>query len=347
MSLSRQSYVVDAGTAFTVAFPFIERDDVHVTLDAEEVAFSWIADTVIEIPTAQAGQVVVIWRETKRDQMYVDFSVKLPGQLDLDLNARQTFYAIQEAFDGATGGLSLNLNNQFDAQGRNIRNLADPLLAADAATRGWCLSFADGQMAKAKGFAEEARASYLAALDQKNVVAGMYNQLMGLNAYIQDIQSEVDEVIAAKVAAESARNVAQGYRDECLEAKTVAIQVELNQSALSAQISAFAAQAASTKVELDGHLDAVELAATAAGATAIDAKDDAVAAQAAAEAARDLAETYRDEAEVIRNSLSSSTFGSVFEIDLNGDLMPLVSFPPDNPVFELDVNDDITPIEAP
>lgn len=134
--LSFVRYEADGAVdTFTVPFEYFNKSDVITYSEGEEVEVEWVNDQEVKItPTPVAGAVVLIMRQTKNDNRYVDFSDG--GVLKdkfLDLDSDQIFYLAQEAmdwkllspsFDPEAGGLN--------AKGDKIVNLGEGTDPTDA-----------------------------------------------------------------------------------------------------------------------------------------------------------------------------------------------------------------------
>jgi microcystin-dependent protein len=139
-----RSYVDYTGNGVTtnraVPFSYIDQDHVKVKVDGVVTAFTWVNAGTISISPAPAnGTFIHVYRESSPDARLVDYNV--PGTLteeDLDNDSLQAFFMAQEAIDTAESALVADqATGQFDAAGRRIVNLGDPVAAQDAATKAY------------------------------------------------------------------------------------------------------------------------------------------------------------------------------------------------------------------
>lgn len=148
MAFSTVSYTVPdpVETTYTIPFPFLRDNNIHVTVNGTEagVAFTIAGskdELTISTPTLLPDDIVTIYRETPvaDAQQYVEFSD--PATLrrdDLETMRKQLLYILQEVDDASTSGLQLDLSDsKWNAVGRIIKNVMDPVAAQDAATKSW------------------------------------------------------------------------------------------------------------------------------------------------------------------------------------------------------------------
>jgi hypothetical protein len=127
-------------TAFAIPFSYISAIDLTVTeAGVPTVAYTLDgAGTLLTFDTAPADTVAIEIRrttsQTTRLTDYADGSVLTEN--DLDTDSTQAFYMSQEAIDTASDQLVLsNVNFQYDAGGKRITNVGDPVDAQDAVTK--------------------------------------------------------------------------------------------------------------------------------------------------------------------------------------------------------------------
>lgn len=94
-------------TVFTVPCDYISRSHISVTVNSVAVAFSWVDTYRVQTATTPAaGSVVEVRRTTPRNQIAVTFTDgSTLVQSDLNVNALQSFYLAQEAFDQGDASL--------------------------------------------------------------------------------------------------------------------------------------------------------------------------------------------------------------------------------------------------
>jgi hypothetical protein len=102
MSLAQITYTGNGSNRnFAITFPYLESDDLSVTIDGDPVGFVLQTDGTLKTnPTPVDGASVVITRRTDVDERKVDFvdGGNITADL-LDKDGNQAFYAIQELRD--------------------------------------------------------------------------------------------------------------------------------------------------------------------------------------------------------------------------------------------------------
>ncbi len=139
MALTRVVYtqLVAGNQVFTVPFPYLDADDVKVTVDGEPVAVTWNNSNVLNIsPAPSVGAIVYIQRRTHNNSLLVDFTDgSTLSEKQLDLMAQQNLYLAQEAFDRTEDSIADNGKFQLDAKNRRIINVANPIEGGDAVNK--------------------------------------------------------------------------------------------------------------------------------------------------------------------------------------------------------------------
>jgi len=155
MSISYNAYTATAGqTSFAFTFPYLAVDHVKVSKNGVTLTTGF---TVVTSPStsitlgtgAAVGDIIKVYRLTPgrsaspNNVNLVDFvNGSVLSEEDLDRNARQLLYLIQEAQDVGNGALSYDDTlaawnaTQNSAVGK-ISNVATPVASADAATKGY------------------------------------------------------------------------------------------------------------------------------------------------------------------------------------------------------------------
>lgn len=140
MAYSNIKIPADGSTStFSVPFLYLNKNHVHVFIDGVETFdFTWVTEATISLNTTPpAGSIVTIQRITPKDSRNVDFqngSALNPDNLDLDSN--QLLYIMQENSDKADESLRIDTDNKWDAQGRVIKNVGDPVDDEDFLNKG-------------------------------------------------------------------------------------------------------------------------------------------------------------------------------------------------------------------
>jgi hypothetical protein len=95
-------------TQYAVAFGYIRREHVAVTVAGSPATFTWVNSSLIQMDTAPAnGAAVRVYRVTPLDAPLVDFTDGATlVAADLDTNAKQSIYTQQELDDSLVDGLA-------------------------------------------------------------------------------------------------------------------------------------------------------------------------------------------------------------------------------------------------
>lgn len=132
MSNERYSYIEyvcdGSTTTFQIPFNYIEQDDIIVYVDGIESAYTYTTENTIELATAPANGIIVrVSRLTDADIRSVDFrDGSILTEADLDTSAQQIFNVAQEAMDTARDAVTVTADGRVNAQGRQIKGVADP-----------------------------------------------------------------------------------------------------------------------------------------------------------------------------------------------------------------------------
>lgn len=239
MAFSYKDYPGDGTTKFfNVPFPFLARDHVSVidVSDETPVAFSWVTDSQIEInPPVDNSTVIRIRRNTPVDNRVVNFQdATVLDEADLDMSADQNFYVAQEVLDTVDDKMNQIADGTWDAEGKRISNVADPVNDADAVPKAFMESYIQDSVdtsTEAANTAEEARDEAVSARDttvltyseflkrylgdfnsdpstdnegDPLIVGALYfNTSTGMRVYTGSVWIPVDVVIATKSEAEA------------------------------------------------------------------------------------------------------------------------------------------------
>jgi hypothetical protein len=99
---SRVSYTGNAViTDFVLPFPYLEKDDISVTVNNADTPFTWVNTSTVKIDPAPAnGTAILIKRTTDVDAPKVDYADgSTLTELDLDTSHKQEVYKLQELVD--------------------------------------------------------------------------------------------------------------------------------------------------------------------------------------------------------------------------------------------------------
>ena len=144
MALSTVTYTVPdpVETEYAIPFGFLRDGHIRVEVNGTPTTGFDIASTKdsldISSPTLLPGDLVTIARVTPLTPLVTFSDASTLRRSDLETMQLQLIYSLQEASDGSTSGLQLDLaDSKWDAEGRIIKDLADPTAAQDAATKAW------------------------------------------------------------------------------------------------------------------------------------------------------------------------------------------------------------------
>lgn len=136
------TYAGDGATnAWTVGPDYLKKSHVHLYIDGvEDTLYTWITSTSIAAASTPAdGAVVLVKRETPRDAL--SFVIPNSGTVrgtDHNNQALQALYVAEEAYDALLSTMSTDAADVYwAAQSKQIKAVADPTSAQDAATKAY------------------------------------------------------------------------------------------------------------------------------------------------------------------------------------------------------------------
>jgi len=180
MSYSKTVYLGQTGaqTDYPVSFGFISRSHVSATVDGVDAPFTWLNDGMIRMNLAPTGD-LIISRTTPNAAPIVSFvdGSTHSGEKHQTQNL-QLLYVAQEIYDRVEDTIFTD-GVDYDAEGKRLINLADPVDDQDAVSKLWVEAAMQSTLVQA----EDAR----------------------------------DGAEAAKLDSEAAASEAQGYRDEVFD----------------------------------------------------------------------------------------------------------------------------------
>ena len=157
-TIQRYTQKVSGNRTFILSMDYISRDYIKVKVDDLDVSFTWINNNTIELTNAPSiGSIIEIRRETERSNLLVDFqNGSTLTETQLKLASNQTFNLAQEALDLADSGLFTDFKNTFNANGKRISNVADPVEDQDVATKSFVETDLNSSVKKSRDNADEA-----------------------------------------------------------------------------------------------------------------------------------------------------------------------------------------------
>jgi hypothetical protein len=200
---SRVSYIGDGSTkTFSFNFPYFAKNHIKVTIDGVETNdYTFLSESSIEFTSAPAqDSIVTIYRETPKDRI-IDFqngSILNADTLDNDSN--QMMFLVQEANDNLGNLIDLDLDNKWDADGKIIKNVGDPVEGTDYLNYGTALTIvSDSEAARDAAQLSETNA----ATSETNAATSETNALASEQAAAT---SETNALASEQAAATSETN---------------------------------------------------------------------------------------------------------------------------------------------
>lgn len=173
--ITKAVYTADGATkSYTIPFEYLSRSHVYISVDGNNVPYSYTHAYGITFDTAPVkNSIIIIERQTPYDEPFITWTDGTVLIAD-DLNAQllQVLFVLQENQEALEGALAYDpLLDAYDALNHRITNLADPKAPQDAVTYkiflqeiailredvAKALETAYGAVEDAKKYAEEAR----------------------------------------------------------------------------------------------------------------------------------------------------------------------------------------------
>ena len=139
MAYARLAYTCDGTTTqFPITFEYVLQSHVEVRLDdvvlTDGLDYFWPNNGVIEFYTAPTiGSSLLLTRKTAQGTRLVDYQTGgILSEEILNTDSIQTFFMAQEALDIAELTMGKEGTDNWDAQGRRLKNLALPVEPDDA-----------------------------------------------------------------------------------------------------------------------------------------------------------------------------------------------------------------------
>lgn len=206
MAYSYVTYTGDGSTQiYTVPFPFIKQEDIHVFLDAEEVPaerIEWLSEASLKLDAPpEQGAIIRIRRDTDKEEAVVDFhDGSVLSEEDLDQNTRQLLFIAQEAYDALEGSPTIDNDNKWDMRGLPIKNVGPAEDPDDAITY---RQYSTDMLPTLQDLQQKTAQSEANAKASEVAAAQSWDAAAASQAAAKD--SEADAKASKEAAAESAR----------------------------------------------------------------------------------------------------------------------------------------------
>lgn len=160
-------------TLFTFNFGYLLRDHVSVTVDGQEVSFSFLNDNTVSLDVApEGGSYILISRNTPNEDPFADFTDGTTlSERELDAASEAARFSIQEMEDSLSGTIQVTPEGFTDGLGYTLRNIGPPVLQDDAVSLEYVLNlananyFAIGDHTEPSALAQLLTSAYLAGLE--------------------------------------------------------------------------------------------------------------------------------------------------------------------------------------
>ena len=260
MAYSYNAYVGDSSTTiFNVQVPYLLRDHISLLVDGVEVTFTWLDSVRIQADVAPV-QDAVVWvkRTTPVGDAIVDYQDgSVLGESEMDASAAQSLFIAQETKDETSALIQLQPNEEYDAQGKVIGNVADPIEQQDVVTKEWAETAMTSELAQAivakdaseaaqvasetaQGLSETAQAASEAARNASAVAQGLSETARDASIAARDVSVlGASDSQTAQGLSETAKTASEAARDLSVTAKTASQTAQgLSETARDASIVA-------------------------------------------------------------------------------------------------------------
>ena len=289
MALTFVQYTGDGiANSFGVPFPYLDKAHVIGRINGNEAPITFTSDNMVRFASPPSnGSLIELRRKTPNELRMVDFNDgSVLTEYDLDLNAIQTFYIVQEAIDLAGGTLLVNSDGSYSANGRRLTALGRPVNSNDAVTLGYFTGdflpqmqalLASTTTAKDTAVSKASEATTSASLAASSASTATTKATAAANSATAAASSASTATTKATAAANSASAAASSASDAAITAGQAATSAT-NAAASASAASGHAASAATSASNASTYLTNVQTHANTASTKAQEAKDAATAA---------------------------------------------------------------------
>ena len=276
MAFSYQNYTGDNTTdTFAIPFTFTAQTEISVTVDGvAETGLTFPSAASVQLTSAPAtGTLVQVRRTTDLTARSVDFaSGSVLTEEDLDDSNIQTFHAAQEAVDKSNDGITLGVDDKWDAQSKIIKNVGTPTASTDGATKAYVDAVAGSASAAATSASAAATSATNAATSATNAATSETNAATSATSASNSATSASNSATSATASAATATTQASNASTSATNAATSATNAAT--SATASATSATNAATSETNAATSETNAANSATASAASAAAADATFD-------------------------------------------------------------------------
>ena len=204
-------------TEYQVTFDYLSKEFVKVYLDGvlKEIETDYIFSgdrTIVFLSVPPNGSTIFIQRVTSKDRLVEFRDASILIALDLDVSALQAIHIAEEANDNVSNSITANELSLFDALGRRIINVGDPVDPTDAVNKGYtdgiittvdnAVTTTTNKAIEAEGYADAAALS--ASVAQAAATNAANDTATLLSGYVTDAQNAKDGAELAEDGAKAA-----------------------------------------------------------------------------------------------------------------------------------------------
>jgi microcystin-dependent protein len=172
MALSTETYIASGvSDIFTVPFPFLAKAHVEVYIDGvQDTNYTWNTTTTVKTSSMPVADALVFLKRVTPTTPEVDFvdGSTLTESL-LDVATIQALYVAEESRDALNALFQEDpFDSTWDAEGKRIKNVGNPVDPQDVATKAWSESAVTSSVAQAAVSATTATNKATEATTQAN-----------------------------------------------------------------------------------------------------------------------------------------------------------------------------------